>query len=278
VTDGATRKVAQVAEEYYDSDAADRFYATIWGGEDIHIGIYESPSEPIQRASRRTVERLAQVLSPEPGARILDLGAGYGGAARYLVDAYDCRVDCLNISEVQNRRNQQLTAALGMSHAIEVIHASFEDIPRPDGCYDAVWSQDAFLHSGARRRVLAEVERVLRPGGSLIFTDPMRADDCPEGVLGSILERIHLSDLGSFAWYREEARKLGFVEVRTIALTEQLVRHYSRVREELASRYDAMVRLSHKDYVDRMLTGLSHWIDGGKRGHLAWGILHFRAP
>jgi len=126
--------------------------------------------------------------------------------------------------------------------------------------------------------VLAEVERVLRPGGSLIFTDPKQADDCPEGVLGSILERIHLSDLGSFAWYREEARKLGFVEVRTIVLTEQLVRHYSRVREELASRYDAMVRLSHKDYVDRMLTGLSHWIDGGKRGHLAWGILHFRAP
>lgn len=278
MTENAAVEVARVAEEYYDSDAADRFYFTIWGGEDIHIGIYESPREPIQRASRRTVERIAQVLAPEPGARVLDLGAGYGGAARYLVDAWDCRVDCLNISEVQNRRNQELTAKQGMSHAIEVIHASFEDIPRPNASYDAVWSQDAFLHSGARQRVLAEVKRVLRPGGSLIFTDPMQADSCPPGVLGPILTRIHLHDLGSFAWYRREARKLGFSEVRSIDLTEQLVRHYSRVHEELSSRYDEMVRLSHEDYVDRMLTGLTHWIEGGKSGHLAWGILHFRAP
>jgi sarcosine/dimethylglycine N-methyltransferase len=29
-------------------------------------------------------------------------------------------------------------------------------------------------------------------------------------------------------------------------------------------------------YVERMLTGLQHWVDAGKAGYLAWGILHFR--
>lgn len=38
--------VAQ-AEAYYDSPDADSFYFTIWGGEDIHIGMYESDDEPI---------------------------------------------------------------------------------------------------------------------------------------------------------------------------------------------------------------------------------------
>ena len=29
------------ARDYYNSSDADRFYATIWGGEDIHIGLYD---------------------------------------------------------------------------------------------------------------------------------------------------------------------------------------------------------------------------------------------
>jgi sarcosine/dimethylglycine N-methyltransferase len=41
--------------------------------------------------------------------------------------------------------------------------------------------------------VLGEVNRVLKPmAGRFVFTDPMRADDCPEGVLDPILARIHL--------------------------------------------------------------------------------------
>lgn len=271
-------EVARVAEDYYDSDPADRFYANIWGGEDIHVGIYRSAEEPIATASRRTVERIARLLAPTPGQRILDLGAGYGGAARYLIRDYDCRVDCLNISEVQNRRNQKLTALQGLSHALEVIHASFEAVPRPDRTYDAVWSQDAILHSGDRRKVLEEVRRVLKPGGSFIFTDPMQADDCPPGVLQAVLDRIHLSTLGSFAWYRKVATELGFTEADSVDLTPHLVRHYSRVREELTARYDRMVELSTRDYVDRMLSGLGHWVEAGKKGYLAWGILQFRAP
>ena len=31
-----------VAENYYDSSDADIFYERVWGGEDIHIGLYES--------------------------------------------------------------------------------------------------------------------------------------------------------------------------------------------------------------------------------------------
>jgi sarcosine/dimethylglycine N-methyltransferase len=139
-----------------------------------------------------------------------------------------------------------------------------------------VWSQDAILHSGNRERVLKEVHRVLRPGGQFIFTDPMQADDCPPGVLEAVLARIHLQSLGSFQFYREALDGLGFEEVRCVPLTEHLVRHYSRVRVELSSRYDEMVRVSTKAYVDRMIEGLGHWIEAGRRGHLSWGILHFR--
>jgi len=39
------------ARNYYNSEDADNFYATVWGGEDIHIGIYNSDDEPIGRAT-----------------------------------------------------------------------------------------------------------------------------------------------------------------------------------------------------------------------------------
>jgi sarcosine/dimethylglycine N-methyltransferase len=35
------------AREYYNSDDADNFYYTIWGGEDIHVGLYQSDDHPI---------------------------------------------------------------------------------------------------------------------------------------------------------------------------------------------------------------------------------------
>jgi sarcosine/dimethylglycine N-methyltransferase len=56
------------------------------------------------------------------------------------------------------------------------------------------------------------------------------------------------------------------------------VRHYSRVRKELTARRDDLVPEVSPAYIDRMVQGLSHWIAAGERGHLAWGILHFRKP
>ena len=51
----------ETARNYYNSTDADRFYATIWGGEDIHIGLYENNTDTIYNASRRTVETLSLI-------------------------------------------------------------------------------------------------------------------------------------------------------------------------------------------------------------------------
>lgn len=268
-----------ISEAYYDSDEADQFYFHIWGGEDIHIGVYERPDEPIPDASRRTIDRMVDQLDGAlgPGSHVLDLGAGYGGAGRYLASRHGCKVRCLNLSETQNQRNREYCREQGLSDQVEVVHGNFEHVPFGDASHDVVWSQDAILHSGDRGRVLVEARRVLRPGGSLIFTDPMQADDCPPGVLQPVLDRIHLESLGSFAFYRDSARQLGFEEVACIELTRHLRTHYARVASELRERHDEMCRRSTPRYVDRMLQGLQHWIDAADQGHLAWGILHFRA-
>ncbi|CAN0584662.1 unnamed protein product, partial [Laminaria digitata] len=178
--------------------------------------------------------------------------------------------------ETQNALNRELTAAAGLSDLVDVMHGNFESIPEPDDSYNAVWSQDAILHSGDRERVLDEVRRVLTDRGQFIFTDPMQSDDCPDGVLQPILDRIQLSTLASFDFYRDALVARRFREESIDPLTDQLRTHYFRVRHTLQENYDQAVELSGKEYIDNMLNGLQHWVDGADNGYLAWGIMDFR--
>lgn len=264
------------ARDYYNSEDADNFYFTIWGGEDIHVGLYQTPDEDIFTASRRTVERMASKLKGlGPHSKVLDIGAGYGGAARYLAKTYGAQVVALNLSEVENERDRQMNKEQGLDHLIEVVDGSFEHLPYDTATFDVVWSQDAILHSGEREKVIAEVARVLNSGGQFVFTDPMQADDCPQGVLQPILDRIHLETLGSPKFYREACAKYGMNEVEFEPMLDKLTIHYGRVYEELEKKEKEIEKVVSRNYIERMKTGLQNWVNGGKNGHLAWGIFLF---
>ena len=115
------------------------------------------------------------------------------------------------------------------------------------------------------------------PAASIgVSSDPMQADDCPEGVLQPILDRIHLESLGSPSFYRRESLRLGLSEVAFEDLTHQLTAHYGRVLQETERRESELSHRISGEYLARMRKGLGHWVEGGHQGHLAWGIFHFR--
>ncbi|MBO6527083.1 methyltransferase domain-containing protein [Erythrobacter sp.] len=263
-----------IARDYYDSPDADDFYRQIWGGEDIHVGLYETTSD-IRTASRKTIERIAQKLGPLDGKHIVDLGSGYGGAARVLASEYGARVTCINLSTKENARNRELTEAAGLSDRISILDGSFDDMPFEDGIFDVAWSQDAILHAPDREKVLDEVARVLKPGGLFAFTDPMQADGLDDArLLQPIYDRIHLPDLASVAFYRAKLRERDFEEVEVEELPHDLGRHYAKVREVMLERQDEAGLTDA--FVDRMRIGLGHWVEGAASGHLNWAIMVFR--
>lgn len=277
MTDVSNAEAIATARDYYNSEDADNFYYLVWGGEDLHIGIYESANDSIAAASTRTVARMAELCpNLDAAAKVLDIGAGYGGSARYLARHYGCHVDALNLSEKENERDRQKNKEQGLEHLVEVYDGSFESLPFADASYDVVWSQDAILHSPARAQVLAEVARVLRPGGYFVFTDPMQADDCPADVLQPIYDRIHLSSLGSPSFYRQTAKALGMEEVGFESHASQLPFHYGQVLAEFNRRADELASSISTEYSERMRRGLQHWVDGGNNGYLTWGIFRFR--
>ncbi|MBS3757027.1 MAG: methyltransferase domain-containing protein [Desulfobacterales bacterium] len=272
-------ETVQTTKHYYDSDDAHTFYYTIWGGEDLHLGIYESDDDSVFDASRRTINYMASRSAfLNRKARIIDLGGGFSGSARYLAKTYGWEVVVLNLSETENARARKMNAEQGLDHMIEVVDGSFDTIPFPDESFDIVWSQDAILHSDNREKVLEEAKRVLKPGGEMIFTDPMQADDCPEDVLQPIYDRIHLTSLGSPGFYQQHAKKIGFEVVDFEELTPHLTKSYARILEELEKREDEVKHKISQEYIDNMKKGLRHWVDGGNKGYLAWGVFHFRKP
>lgn len=267
----------KTAQNYYNSDDAENFYSRLWGGEDIHIGLYESDGEPVLDASHRTVERMAELAGDKltTDARVLDVGGGYGGSARYLAERYGANVVSLNLSEVQNERGRRQTAERGLSDKVDIVDGDFENIPYDDNSFDIVWSQDAILHSGNRARVIAEITRVLRPGGVFVFTDPMAADGVAQDELQPVLDRIQLDTMGSPAFYRAELTKRGFTERVFEDHTAQVPHHYDRIHRELDARRDELEGHISDRYIKNMKTGLQHWVEAGQADRLAWGIMIF---
>src|SRR6185437_1431616 len=102
---------------------------------------------------------LAAELALAPDARVLDLAAGTGKLTRALLAA---GLDVVAV-EPQGQLREALAASVGGERVLEGLA---ERIPLPDGSVDAVTVADA-IHWFEHGPALAEISRVLRPGGEL---------------------------------------------------------------------------------------------------------------
>ena len=261
--------------DYYNSRNMMNFHSFIYG-EHIHIGLYSENNESIPEANLRTLEKITSLLKLSNASRVLDIGSGYGGTARYLVQTFNCRVDCLNLSEEQNNLNRELTAKQGLQSMIQVIDGSFEAIPTSDDRYDIVWSQDALLYSSDRTKVFQEVFRVLKQGGQFIFTDVMHSDNCPTDISQTVLDNIDLTSLASMKTYQDLAKKNGFEEIQILAMPDQVTNQYRKTLEVLETNYEELAKICDRDFLDYQKVRLANWVTIGNKGYMNWGILHFQ--
>ena len=114
------------------------------------------------------LQELAQIRAED---RVLDIGAGLAGPARLLASSLGCRVDCLELSPDYCAGAVLLNRLTGLDDRIEVHEGSALDQPFPDDSFDAVWMQNVGMNIADKRKLYAEVYRVLKPGGRFAFQE-----------------------------------------------------------------------------------------------------------
>ncbi len=277
-----SEQATERARVHYNSENARNLYEIAIGSDTLNLGLYEdNPDRPIAEAMAKTTEWMAeQVENLNPNFRVLDLGSGYGPAARHLAGKYGCHVTCLNISEEQNQENERRNRQQNLDNLIEIVFGNFKDIPFDDGSFDLVWSQDALFHSDGQDRVLEEAYRVLKPGGQLLFMDILQADDCPDGVLKDSLQRVNIlhDRLGSFDSYTSKAQSLGFETINVIDKSHQLLVHYTKLRDSVIAHYDQLSQKCSPEFLEASKNGLCQWVDSAQEGLFTWGLFHYRRP
>ena len=122
------------------------------------------------RHTERTALALLEHVSLPPRPICLEIGCGQGALARLLVERYDAQVVASDFDPAQAALAQERLADLGERVELRVVDA--RAMPFDDAAFDAVFSFGVLHHiPGGWRQALAEITRVLEPGGWFVFTD-----------------------------------------------------------------------------------------------------------
>ena len=108
----------------------------------------------------------------DPGPHVLEIGPGYGVATEVL-RARVTRLTCVEVDGFLARALSRRTAGTN----VEVVQADAVRLPLPDRCFSAAFCFTMLHHISTEVRqdlLLAEVARVLRPGGTFVGTDEHR--------------------------------------------------------------------------------------------------------
>ncbi|HEY0605398.1 MAG TPA: class I SAM-dependent methyltransferase [Herpetosiphonaceae bacterium] len=107
-------------------------------------------------------------------AQLLDVGCGSGGPALFIARASGCRVTGIDETPQAIATATQTAHAAGLSQSLRFQVADANaSLLWTSATFDAILCIDAINHLADRRRVLQEWHRVLKPGGRVLFTDPV---------------------------------------------------------------------------------------------------------
>ena len=119
---------------------------------------------------------LAADAGLEPSTRVLDLGCGIGGPARYLAATFGCMVTGVDLSPGFIDAATYLTARSGLSDRVTFQVGDALHLPFGEAAFDAVFLQHVAMNIEDRTALFAEVRRVVTPGGRFVTYDLVLRD------------------------------------------------------------------------------------------------------
>jgi ubiquinone/menaquinone biosynthesis C-methylase UbiE len=203
-------------------------------------------------------KRLVESMSLATGAPIADLGCGTGTTALMLSRDYDLRVSGVDLS-ADNIDRARLRARETNS-PVEFHCADAGALPFEDAELDAVLAECSFSLFSDRPGALAEIRRVLRPGGGLALSDMATHGELPEDIAAVIAPWTCLVDAmdeeAYTAMFTAAGFSIGSVSDESTGLSQMIV----GLKRKLLL-LGAGATLSGKTLPALDLGSIKHWLD-----------------
>lgn len=165
------------------------------------------------------VRAAARRLGLHPASRVLDIGSGIGGPARWLAYNLGCHVTALELQPDLHAIAVDLTERSGLGGRVTHWCGDALTWPLPDAAFDAVVSWLAILHIPDRPRLLRRLARALRPGGQCYIEDLCRRAPFAAADLPSVRDIVCGISMSGIDDYVGDLRSSGFAEVVATDLT-----------------------------------------------------------
>ena len=213
--------------------------------------VFERPDEPLEDAQRRKYRRICEHLRLEPGDRVLEIGCGWGGFARFAATEFGCSVTGLTISRAQAELARERTAGLD----VRILE---QDYREHEGSYSKVASIEMLEAIGERQfgTYFATIDRLLEPDGIACVQTILVPDDrwdryrtSPDWIERYVFPGCLIPSLGALAQSAGRSSRLMLHEV------DEIGGHYAetlrRWRASFHERIDEVRRLGYDERFER---------------------------
>jgi cyclopropane-fatty-acyl-phospholipid synthase len=238
------RRDADVISHHYDLSNA--LYTLLLDEHMAYSCAYWTSDEPaytVADAQRDKLDLICRKLDLRPGARLLDVGCGWGALAIHAAKEYGAAVTGVTISAEQLAFARARVTGEELEHLVDLRLQDYRDVS--DGPYDAISAIEMGEHVGAANypAFLKTLHELLRKEGRLLIQQMSHGPNHPGGgpfIESYIAPDMHMRPVPELVALIEAAG----LEIRDVqALREHYVRTVAAWHAEFEARWDEVVKL-----------------------------------
>lgn len=261
--------------EHYDRVSP--YYHSLWG-EHLHHGYWIRGDETKEQAQLQLAQHVAKAAEIPFGARILDVGCGFGASSIYLAREYGANATGITISAVQVKMANRAAQEAGANAKFLCMDAEAMSFEEP---FDVIWSVESISHYSSVEKFFAAAAGLLKRGGTMVITDWCKKAGLTAREHKKYLEPIEkgmMIEMHTVEHYEKLMSENGLQVVKTEVLNKQCAKTWDISVDIIKNKEFWKVAASYGAEFVYYLKSFKAARDAFRSGDFVYGLLVAKKP